>query len=499
MSRFFLRTVQWALLALLLLPLLAAAQDAPLEPVELRVMTFNIWLGGELVDFGKVVEAVQAADADVVGLQEAYGNAHRLADALGWQHVSERLQIISRFPLIDPPGGNGSYVYIQVAPGQVVAMGNVHLPSDPYGPYLVRDGATMEEVLQNEADTRVAALLPHLDVLTPLIEAGTPVLLTGDFNTPSHLDWTEAMTAVRAQNTVAVEWPVTLLLEEAGFVDTYRVAHPDPAERIGMTWTPGYPVPRLNEGEMVDRIDMIHAAGAVEVLDSQIVAEAGGQDVDIEIYPYPSDHRGVVSTVRVTPVVPPVFAAAQERRVEAGDPIVVQYHAPAGENGDMLMIVPAEGSAPDDALMALPPYEASFFGTVMFGSATLPAGEYAAALVNADGEELSRSPFWVVEPGAVPSISTDTATYAAGDDITVTWDNAPALKWDWIGIYPAEALDLYNDYYAFAYTGATVAGSLTFTEADLGEEMLPPGDYYARLMLDDAYFVLAEVPFTVGE
>jgi hypothetical protein len=57
MSRFFLRTVQWAVLALLLLPLLAAAQDAPLEPVELRVMTFNIWLGGELVDFGKVVEA----------------------------------------------------------------------------------------------------------------------------------------------------------------------------------------------------------------------------------------------------------------------------------------------------------------------------------------------------------------------------------------------------------------------------------------------------------
>jgi endonuclease/exonuclease/phosphatase family metal-dependent hydrolase len=65
-------------------------------------MTFNIWLGGELVDFGKVVEAIRAADADIVGLQEATGNTRRLADALGW-YANERLQIISHFPLIDPP------------------------------------------------------------------------------------------------------------------------------------------------------------------------------------------------------------------------------------------------------------------------------------------------------------------------------------------------------------------------------------------------------------
>ncbi|MGV2437538.1 MAG UNVERIFIED_CONTAM: hypothetical protein LVT10_23715 [Anaerolineae bacterium] len=97
-------------------------------------MTFNIWVGGELVDFGKVVEAIQLSQADVVGLQEPSGNTRRLADALGWQHANERLHIISKYPLIDPPNGNGQFVYVQVRPGQVVALMNVHLPSDPYGP-----------------------------------------------------------------------------------------------------------------------------------------------------------------------------------------------------------------------------------------------------------------------------------------------------------------------------------------------------------------------------
>ena len=71
-----------------------------LGPTVLRVMSFNIWLGGELVDLGKVVEAIKLSGADVVGLQESEGNARRIADLLGWAFADERLQIISRYPLI---------------------------------------------------------------------------------------------------------------------------------------------------------------------------------------------------------------------------------------------------------------------------------------------------------------------------------------------------------------------------------------------------------------
>src|SRR5690606_28448534 len=113
-----------------------------LGPTELTVMSFNIWIGGNVVDIGQVAAAIEASGADVVGLQEADGNVRRIAELVGWAHADEQHQVISRYPLIAPPGEAG-YVYVQLAPGQVVAISDIHLTSDPYGPYLVRDGATL--------------------------------------------------------------------------------------------------------------------------------------------------------------------------------------------------------------------------------------------------------------------------------------------------------------------------------------------------------------------
>ncbi len=132
------------------------------------------------------------------------------------------------------------------------------------------------------------------------------------------------------------------------------------------------------------------------------------------------------------------------------------------------------------------------------GREAMDPGEYAAVLVGAEDRELSRSRFWVVAPDASPTLTVSKPTFAPGEEISVAWENAPAHMRDWIGIYPAGALDLYNGYLAFAYTGATVAGQYTFGADDLGEEMLPPGEYIAVLCADDGYAILAQVPFTVG-
>jgi hypothetical protein len=78
----------------------------------------------------------------------------------------------------------------------------------------------------------------------------------------------------------------------------------------------------------------------------------------------------------------------------------------------------------------------------------------------------------------------------------VSWDGTYARKFDWIGIFDAGNPDMYG-YWAFAYTGRTVSGSYEFTVDDIGEDMLPPGDYVARLMSDDSYVSLAEASFTV--
>ena len=474
------------------------AQTAP-APVELRVMTFNIWVGGELVDFGKVVEAIQLSQADVVGLQEPSGNTRRLADALGWQHANERLHIISKYPLIDPPNGNGQFIYVQVRPGQVVALMNVHLPSDPYGPYLVRDGESLETVLQNERELRLAAIETVLARLPELQQAGIPTMLTGDFNTPSHLDWTAEVVATNPQRLYPVEWLVSKAVEASGMTDTYRAIHPNPVTVPGNTWTYGYPHPRLLENEMIDRIDFVYASNDVRILESQIVGERDGQDVGIGVLPFPSDHRGVVSTVELIPGVMPILVAPQQRRVEQGERLVVHYATPNGETaGDRISIV-ATGENALAPLMWLPPYEASFFGSVTFGTGNLPTGEYDTVLTDADGNELARQAFWVVEMNARPSLTTNRPTYAAGEPIVVSWNNAPAQQFDWVAIYSANEPDLYNNYWAYAYTQATVNGSTAFDESVLGESLLPGGDYVARLLLDDAYSVIAEVAFRVVE
>ncbi|MFT5133167.1 MAG: hypothetical protein ACI9SC_001636, partial [Gammaproteobacteria bacterium] len=138
-------TILW--LALALTTCAHVGQVNNNNPIELRLMSFNIEWGGARVSFEKVIEAIQLSNADIVGIQEAEGNLQGLADKLGWQY-NLRNYVISKYPIIEPSGAKGKYVYVEVRPGKVVAIANVHLPSDPYGPDAVREGASPAEVLE---------------------------------------------------------------------------------------------------------------------------------------------------------------------------------------------------------------------------------------------------------------------------------------------------------------------------------------------------------------
>jgi endonuclease/exonuclease/phosphatase family metal-dependent hydrolase len=469
-----------------------AVPTPPPSPVQLRVMTFNIWIGGDVVDFNSVIDAITVARADIVGLQEAEGNTRRIAEALHWPYWSDRLHVVSRFPLIDPPEAHGEYLLAQVRPGQVFALANEHLTSDPYGPYLVRSNRTLAQVLANERATRLPEITASLAALRPVLGRGIPTFMTGDFNAPSHLDWTPAVDAVRADVHYPVPWPVSRAVARAGFTDSYRAVHPDPVATPGITWTFGYPFPRRAANEVIDRIDFVQASPGVQVLDSGIVGPSGTPDVTYPVDPYPSDHRAVVSTVQFTPGVPAPFASVIQRRVERGGNIEVRYAAPRGEGVDRLAIVRAGGRAAG-AIMTLPPQEASFFGSVRFGSGALRPGRYDALLVTRGNRVVSRSTFWVVRPNAAATVSA-TQRVRAGRPIRVSWTNAPAFRRDWVGIWKVGDPDLYNDYLTFVYTGATVAGSTTIAG---DRTTFPPGRYVVRLMKDDGYAELARSAFTV--
>ena len=120
-------------------------------------MTFNIWYGGVSVDFGQVAEAIRAADADVVGVQEPEGDLQRLADAAGLPYVDETMHLISRYPLFSVERDGVRFAYAEVARDRVVAVENVHLPCCPYGPNPVKAGKPAADVLEFERHTRLAA------------------------------------------------------------------------------------------------------------------------------------------------------------------------------------------------------------------------------------------------------------------------------------------------------------------------------------------------------
>src|SRR3546814_12766055 len=65
--------------------------------------------------------------------------------------------------------------------------------------------------------------------------ADLPMVLVGDFNEPSCLDWTNKAINDRGDTLLpfAVNWPATALLIEKGFKDAYREVYPNVKERSG--------------------------------------------------------------------------------------------------------------------------------------------------------------------------------------------------------------------------------------------------------------------------
>ncbi len=464
---------------------------------DLKLMAFNIEYGGDEVDFDKIIEAIKLADPDVVALEEAEGNTRKVADALGWPYASIRTQVVSRMPIIEPPGADGRYVFIEIEPGAVIAVSNVHLPSDPYGPYDVRDGKPVVDVIKLEQETRLPAVQQRLDVLPALVQAGIPTFLTGDFNAPSHLDWTEATVGLRSHMLYPVPWPVSKAVEAAGFRDAYRELHPDPVKDPGLTWwagrplIDGYPDP----SEPQDRIDIIYAAGSSTTTDFKIVGEKGGPQVEIAVDPWGTDHRGVVGTFTVSPGVPSPFVAVEQRLVTVGDPMTVKYRA-LGDEGESVAIAKLGATdAPPPVVQALD--AGSLNGTLELPSGDLDPGDYEARLIAPDGVITSATPFSIAAVGAKPVLTLDKATYAAAAPIVAMWRDAPGSRWDWIGIYERDADPLSDSYLFYVYTGQTVQGSVTIDANGVGDWPLPPGEYDAHYLLDDGYLSLAVAPFTV--
>jgi endonuclease/exonuclease/phosphatase family metal-dependent hydrolase len=170
-------------------------------------MSFNVWVGGTNVNQGptKVRDAIVQAGADIVAMQESNGLAAQLAAQLGWYSVqpASSAAVLSRYPITATLGvalhnaGVGVRVRLSANPPQDVIVWSAHLTAYPYGPYQAcLDGFSVSRILRDQRRTQLPEAEDLLRLMAPFIADADniPVFLIGDFNTPSHLDWTPATT-----------------------------------------------------------------------------------------------------------------------------------------------------------------------------------------------------------------------------------------------------------------------------------------------------------------
>ncbi len=151
------------------------------------------------------------------------------------------------------------------------------------------------------------------------LKNGSIIVVAGDFNEPSHLDWGEATKDLFSHNGTIVNWYCTLALEKNGFIDAYREKFPNPKTHPGFTWPADNPLVSINElswasdADERDRIDFVffHKENPI-IVDSAIIVGPnrsiirGIRALETAEDPFfnyegkwPSDHKGILSSFTI--------------------------------------------------------------------------------------------------------------------------------------------------------------------------------------------------------
>jgi endonuclease/exonuclease/phosphatase family metal-dependent hydrolase len=265
----------------------------------LKVLAWNIWHGGrrtgEVVGVQRTIELIRSAKIDIVCMQETYGSGAIIADSLDFYFylISSNLSIMSRYPIVEvydiyKPFNSGS-ARIRLSEEQDIVVFCIWLHYLPnYTKHVREKSHTVDQLIEEEGKTRHAEIRKILAEAAPFLDQSedVPVLMGGDFNSGSHLDWVERTRQLH--NDYTIMWPVSTEMSEAGMVDSYRQSHPDPLLYPGITWTPRASTGNFADGSL-DRIDYIYFKGShLQVIRSQVM--------DYHPIQFPSDHAGVITT-----------------------------------------------------------------------------------------------------------------------------------------------------------------------------------------------------------
>ena len=247
----------------------------------LRVLVWNVLRGGNKVEQGpeKALAVIRSVEPDIVLLQESYdidGDRPRLgewlAGELGWnqyQGQSAHLCIMTPLELETTffhHEWHGVGARVKDEQDRAFLAWSIWIDYRAFIGYELRDNPEMDDETLLAAETersgrvkQATALIEHLKKAGQL-ESDLPLLVGGDWNCPSHLDWTTD-TARVYRNRRDMDLPVSLAMREAGFTDTFRALHPNPVQHPGITWSPMFRGPAPGEegtAQSFERIDRLY-------------------------------------------------------------------------------------------------------------------------------------------------------------------------------------------------------------------------------------------------
>jgi endonuclease/exonuclease/phosphatase family metal-dependent hydrolase len=255
-------------------------------------MTWNITRGGTIygkkVGVDRVTDVIKGIDPDIVILQETERSGEIIADALGYYFFrrSNSLTVLSRYPFgksydIYSPDTFGCITVI-TENGKEIFVCPVMLDSKPNtNAYVMTGQAIPDTIINREMETRGLQMRFILGELASFsLNKQNTLIIAGDFNSGSHLDWTEKTR--KEHYGIVVDYPVSTMLEEEKFTDTYRAVNPDETEHPGITWSPVF------KNTLQDRIDFIYYKGEALTPEKSFVTNT-------YTYDFPSTHAAVVT------------------------------------------------------------------------------------------------------------------------------------------------------------------------------------------------------------
>lgn len=320
---------------------------------DVKFMHLNIWLDGTGVPnaLTYIRDVVASVNPDIVSFVEVFNDSgdwttkivNELA-SIGIYYFRGHVEgsdasIISKYPITasGPLLSSAVSIFDVDINGKSIVVASAHLDYTYYACYLPRGyncGGSApyagwnqigspephpvtdltiisEQNLGSKRDEQIGAFLNYMDNET------RPIVLMGDFNEPSHADWTTNQANMFDHNGVVYQWNTTSSLDGHNFTDAFRKVYPDEVLNPGITW-PSFATgvgttswtPKSDDR---DRIDYIFYKGTgVEAVNAAIVGPKGSYAKGLlstdntdndnflaETLPWPSDHKGVFSTISI--------------------------------------------------------------------------------------------------------------------------------------------------------------------------------------------------------